>query len=239
MGYHLTESAIQGHPASLFELRRARKRTSAIFPDTPKTHTPGSRLQGLGLRFYSASLGRWLSRDPVWEEAFRATASRDIRGLMKRVPKWDRHGDYLLLWNNPIDKDDLLGLEMQPNGCECHEIPVLQRYCYDEGVSCGIGGQCSTRSFNGSIGFGGGGGIPWAWAQCWCCGQKKVEWHAVGILWWRKYVKVEIQWCDSVNKDVQRYVWGKTIQTECACPAGETCPYLNPFRDWYDTTLNP
>jgi RHS repeat-associated protein len=57
MGYHLTESAIQGE-----------KRTSAIFPDTPKTHTPDSRLQGLGLRFYSASLARWISRDPIRQD---------------------------------------------------------------------------------------------------------------------------------------------------------------------------
>ncbi len=34
----------------------------------PKTHTPGSRLEKRGSRFYSAEMGRWVSKDPIGEE---------------------------------------------------------------------------------------------------------------------------------------------------------------------------
>lgn len=34
----------------------------------PKTHTPDPQVQDLGLRLYSPSLGRWLSKDPIGEE---------------------------------------------------------------------------------------------------------------------------------------------------------------------------
>jgi RHS repeat-associated protein len=40
---------------------------SAVSFATPKTHTPDSRLQERGQRYYSPSLGRWLSRDPIKE----------------------------------------------------------------------------------------------------------------------------------------------------------------------------
>jgi RHS repeat-associated protein len=35
---------------------------------SPKTHTPLPRVEERGLRFYSANLSRWLSRDPIGEE---------------------------------------------------------------------------------------------------------------------------------------------------------------------------
>jgi RHS repeat-associated protein len=37
--------------------------------DSPKTLTPVSRMKKLGLRYYSANLSRWLSRDPDEEDA--------------------------------------------------------------------------------------------------------------------------------------------------------------------------
>jgi RHS repeat-associated protein len=52
MGYHLTTS---------LALPSARSLAS------PKTHVPGSRLQERGHRYYSASLSRWVSRDPIGE----------------------------------------------------------------------------------------------------------------------------------------------------------------------------
>jgi RHS repeat-associated protein len=52
MGYHLTTSL--AWPC-------ARSHAS------PKTHVPGSRLQERGHRYYSANLGRWVSRDPIGE----------------------------------------------------------------------------------------------------------------------------------------------------------------------------
>ena len=37
------------------------------FRGSPKTHTPVSPVQDLGLRYYSANLSRWISRDPAGE----------------------------------------------------------------------------------------------------------------------------------------------------------------------------
>ena len=37
----------------------------------PKTHTPFPQVQKRGRRSYSPTLGRWLSRDPIGDEAFR------------------------------------------------------------------------------------------------------------------------------------------------------------------------
>lgn len=37
-------------------------------PASPKTHVPGSRLQERGHRFYSATLARWINRDPIGEK---------------------------------------------------------------------------------------------------------------------------------------------------------------------------
>jgi RHS repeat-associated protein len=52
MGYSLTTS-----------LARPAARSHA----SPKTHVPLSRLQERGLRYYSPTLGRWVSRDPIGE----------------------------------------------------------------------------------------------------------------------------------------------------------------------------
>jgi RHS repeat-associated protein len=38
-------------------------------PVSPKTHTPWGRLQVSGYRYYSTELGRWPSRDPLFERA--------------------------------------------------------------------------------------------------------------------------------------------------------------------------
>jgi RHS repeat-associated protein len=54
MAYFLTSSSEAAVPAESLT--------------TPKTHTPLSRLQKRGQRYYSPSLGRWLSRDPIEEQ---------------------------------------------------------------------------------------------------------------------------------------------------------------------------
>jgi RHS repeat-associated protein len=84
MGYHLTESALD-----------SRKRTCRFSFDTStllrpfdsaqgyvgqETHTPDSRLQGLGLRYYSASLARWISRDPIEERGYLITMRQGMLG---------------------------------------------------------------------------------------------------------------------------------------------------------------
>jgi RHS repeat-associated protein len=53
MGYFLTDE-----PRNLLA-------TKSFVP--PKTHTPGSRLEKRGLRFYFPEVGRWVSRDPIEE----------------------------------------------------------------------------------------------------------------------------------------------------------------------------
>lgn len=67
MGYYPTNSTLAGGPSSLFELRRASKRTPPFQPVRPKTHTPFSPVQDRGYRFYNPQTGRWASRDPKEE----------------------------------------------------------------------------------------------------------------------------------------------------------------------------
>lgn len=64
---------------------------------TPKTHTPGSRMQELGHRSYTPYLGRWTSRDPLGERGSRnlhafvrnsALSRCDPLGLQEET-EWD------------------------------------------------------------------------------------------------------------------------------------------------------
>jgi RHS repeat-associated protein len=57
----------------------------------PKTHTPLLRVKERGLRFYSATLSRWVNRDPIGE-----------RGGVDL---------YVFLGNGPVDAFDRLGLD--------------------------------------------------------------------------------------------------------------------------------
>jgi RHS repeat-associated protein len=66
---------------------------------SPKTHTPGSRLQERGLRYYSANLARWVSRDPIEEGG----------GLSL----------YAMVDNGPVNTTDPLGLMGRPDLCCC------------------------------------------------------------------------------------------------------------------------
>ena len=81
MGYHLTTS-----------LARPSARSHA----SPKTHTPGSRLQERGHRFYSPGVGRWVGRDPLGEDG----------------------GDNILVLvgNDPLNAFDYLGLWRKVSG---------------------------------------------------------------------------------------------------------------------------
>jgi RHS repeat-associated protein len=84
MGYHLiTESGCA--PGARSHVR-------------PKTHTPLSRLQERGLRYYSPGLGRWVSRDPIGE--------------------WGGVNLSGALANNPPNRRDRLGLELTENQCQ-------------------------------------------------------------------------------------------------------------------------
>ena len=76
MGYHL--------PAEIDPASRA-----GSFA-TPKTHTPLPRMKERGQRFYSPTLGRWISRDPIAEKG----------GVLL----------YAIAVNDCIDGYDILGL---------------------------------------------------------------------------------------------------------------------------------
>jgi RHS repeat-associated protein len=76
MGYFLTTEPENAVPENSFA--------------SPKTHTPLSRLEERGRRFYSPEVGRWVNRDPIEES--------------------DQACLYCFLSNTPIYGIDRLGL---------------------------------------------------------------------------------------------------------------------------------
>jgi RHS repeat-associated protein len=86
-------------------IAQSQEHTSAISPAPSKTHTPGSRLQGLGFRYYSPALGRWLSRDP---------AAGQEPGTVLDVSQAQQEGTltalYVSMANNLVDLFDAVGL---------------------------------------------------------------------------------------------------------------------------------
>ena len=88
MGYSVTTSLDQPSARSLA---------------SPKTHVPGSRLSDAGHRYYSATLSRWISRDPIGELVF-------IAQYAAQLPM------YLFVRNCPQSEVDPLGL-VEFEGC--------------------------------------------------------------------------------------------------------------------------
>ena len=84
MGYHLTTQ--DAHPR-----------------ETPKPHTPVSRMQVAGHRHYNPELGRWISRDPIGEVG--SGLMRKARPLKKLTPN-----TLLFVDNCPVSNVDVLGL---------------------------------------------------------------------------------------------------------------------------------
>ena len=120
MGYHLASDIAQD-----------RNGTFGHFPVTPKTHTPGPRLQGLGHRYYSPSLGRWISKDPLGERGGR--------------------NSYAMVRNNPVMKVDVLGLLPGFQNCAFSSTPTptdtgwtLKTFIPTEPIA-GNGGTYSPR----------------------------------------------------------------------------------------------
>ena len=100
MGYHLS-----------IDIAQDRNSTFGHFLGIPKTHTPVSRLQGRGHRYYSPSLGRWLNRDPIGELAFFSRyAQGRSRGDISVLRRHGRLPAFLFVLNNPQDNFDPLGL---------------------------------------------------------------------------------------------------------------------------------
>ena len=91
-----------------------------------ETHTPGSRLQQRGARYYSPELGRWLSRDPIGEAGFSLTTRRFKKAPGSRANEdrpVSRAGDrpkdevnlgspllYVFVVNSPVNLIDPFGL---------------------------------------------------------------------------------------------------------------------------------
>ena len=81
MGYFLTSAPENAWPAKPVA--------------TPKTHTPGLQVQERGQRYYSPTLERWMSRDPVEEYG-----GYNVYGMVLNAP--NRILDYLgLAWVHP------------------------------------------------------------------------------------------------------------------------------------------
>lgn len=84
----------------------------------PKTHTPGSRLEKRGYRYYNPGMGRWTSRDPIGEAGFIATTVlfdfEPIQTILERKLMGDMGEDpnaYQFIGNAPTDGIDAFGLD--------------------------------------------------------------------------------------------------------------------------------
>jgi RHS repeat-associated protein len=131
MGYFLTSDAENAAPGNSLA--------------SPKTHTPLSRVEERGLRFYSPEVGRWINRDPIQEEAF----------WLGRVPQLrDRKREVVVLLlfvhndpNNLYDPDGLApgGVkctkDCQPQITGCDTLPKILQPCCEEHEELHIG-QC-------------------------------------------------------------------------------------------------
>ena len=104
-------------------------------PRTGKYPYPRSTRTTSGRRFYSPGIGKWLSRDPIWEKGFRASANQDamqfspVEELGQRLIVLSHYGElsedvsvaalattlhnrYLFVLNDPVVFTDRLGLNI-------------------------------------------------------------------------------------------------------------------------------
>ena len=76
----------------------------------PKTHTPASPVKERGYRYYSPEMGRWLSRDPIGDEAFVAY----LRGNKSYWTKMALAPSYAFVGNCSPNSVDIAGLSPTP-----------------------------------------------------------------------------------------------------------------------------
>ena len=77
---------------------------------TPKTHVPGSRVKDLGQRYYLPETGRWASRDPICEKAFRHFFLIQLE--LEEARRLFAHAlepEYLFVLNGPLFRVDSFG----------------------------------------------------------------------------------------------------------------------------------
>jgi len=99
MGYFLTAEPENAAPANSLA--------------SPKTHVPFPPVKERGRRFYSPEVGRWLSRDPIGEKAWKQLSMPAMR--IKGSPKGAGERDlYSFVRNAPVSAVDFLGLMGTP-----------------------------------------------------------------------------------------------------------------------------
>ena len=91
MGYFLASSLENAWPAN-----------SVV---SLKTHTPFSRVQERGLRYYSPGLGRWVNRDPIAE-----AGGVNLHAMVR---------------NRPVDQSDPFGLTNDPGDWGWPSVPAV------------------------------------------------------------------------------------------------------------------
>ncbi len=165
MGYHLTTS---------LDLPPARA------PASPKTHTPLPRLQERGHRFYSAEVGRWVSRDPINEIGGSAEFRREeVEHLQPRAEQ-----EFVFCRNNPTSLIDPYGLWVQigctnasGGGCaNCHAPCRMKRARWWPGQ--GYAGTCQNVSELNTDP-----GPPDVITYCACCTYEKIGCERKGCQW--------------------------------------------------------
>jgi RHS repeat-associated protein len=90
------------------------------FRFSTKYHDSETGLVMYQLRNYCPLLGRWLSRDPLGDEAFLQQYTSDMnRSESKHWRERSLRPTYLFVQNNPLLFSDYLGLDLTYSGCKC------------------------------------------------------------------------------------------------------------------------
>jgi hypothetical protein len=145
MGYHFTTSLA---------------RPSACSHVSPKTHTPLSRLQERGLRYYNPELSIWTSRDPLEEHAFidilaLAKTRRLFTGasptLLFGAVRVIVGSSYAFCANNSVDRFDILGAyappPQMPVFCNYQGTDYIEGACRYEAIDPRFWTPCSIECF--------------------------------------------------------------------------------------------
>jgi hypothetical protein len=87
-------------------------------PGPSKPHTRLRQVSEAGLRYYSPSLGRWLSRDPLGDEAVLVSVIQGQRPEFEpRLRQQSKAACYLFVNNSPVESVDFLGLVNVDDSC--------------------------------------------------------------------------------------------------------------------------
>jgi RHS repeat-associated protein len=91
-----------------------------LFRFSTKPFHQATGLYKYQLRDYHPLFGKWLSRDPLGDEAFLQQYTSDMsRSESKHWRERSMHPTYLFVQNNPLLFFDYLGLDLRYSGCKC------------------------------------------------------------------------------------------------------------------------